>query len=169
MNDLDLLLKAKANSIGYNKKEKLVKKTKEITKNTLAVLMLSAIALGTCACSNAQTSNVNYYQVNEYEQSQTFVLEYTMKENNIEFYQANNTVNEYRQIQDILTEDNIIIYYDQLGEEECNKILVVLGYENLNDYLIKKGYVDGKGQPDVSLLRSDTYQRITKEMAEKTK
>lgn len=169
MDNLDILMQTKNNSIGNNKKEKIIKKTKEITKKTFAILMLSTITLSTCACSTMESDYINYREVDVYRQNQTLILEHTMEENGMEYYQANNTTNEYMKIQDILNEDDIIIYYDKLGEEECNKILVVLGYENLNDYLIKNGYIDEKGQPSVGVLRRDTYQRITKEMVEKTK
>ena len=167
MNDLELLMKVKNNSIGTDKKTKLITKTKSISKKTLVVLMLSLVTLSTCACNNTNYNFSRNHEIDSYRQSQFSILKYNLENNGMEFFQANNSIEEYKLIQDLLNEDNIIFYYDALGSEECNKILQVLGYNDLNDFLIKKGYINEKGEPSLEMFRMVKEERIINEMAER--
>lgn len=175
--DDDLLIKAKANSIGVNKKEVLKTKEKNIMQKTLIGLVAIALSLSMCACTtNSSTEkriedyNITYTYVDVYTFDTVEYLEKKFEEYNIDFsYPINNTVEDYSKVNEFLSEEDIIIYYDKFGKEECDKILKTFGYNDINDYLVKQGYIDSEGQPSIKDLRFSTYERITREMKEKGK
>ena len=166
--DMKIFLQAKENSIGNDKKDKLVTNKKSISKKLLIGLIATLLTLSMCACSNDNSININYRAVDYYKSNVCLELVDVFKENDMEYDQASNSLAEYVKIEKYLNEDNMLIYYDFLGKVECDKIAHVLGYKDLEDYLIKNGYCDKQGNPSIGVLRDSTYDRITQE-AEKTK
>lgn len=131
----------------------------KIIRKTAALVLLILISLSICSCDG-----ISYQEVGLYTQRKAIELSEIFSENGMSFYQPNHTIEQYTEIKDYLTEDDVIIYYDKLGIDECNKILVVLGYDDFDDFLIKNNYVDEKGNPDEGKFRRETYERITNYM-----
>ena len=172
-NKENLLMKAKLNSIGKNKKSELKSSSKNISRKLLITLISTLLALSMCACSSKSIDTrileIEYGTVDLYLASETIQFEKIIKENDMEFSRGNNELDEYMKIKEYMTEENMIIYYDIFGAEECNKIAQVFGYQNLDDFLIKNDYCDEKGNPSVYELRQQTYLKITNDCKENVK
>lgn len=175
----EVVRRAKLNSIGTNKKEMLKIRRKDITKKVLATLCAILITISISACSTTkfqvETSTKSPVSISNYDIDHNYVdiyvsstvgnLEFYMKENDMEFYgEFNNSIDEYNEIKQYLKEEDVIIYYDRLGKEECNKILQTFGYNDINDYMVQNGYVDSNGEPSIQVLTYSTYERITQDM-----
>lgn len=130
-----------------------------VIRKALVSVLLLMLCLCICACSE-----IIYAEVALYNERKFIVLAEAFEENGMGVWQADYTVEEYEKVKDIFSEDDALLYYDKLGEDECNKIMSALGYEDYDDFLISKGYVDKNGKADRYRYRMDTHKRITKEM-----
>lgn len=168
----EALMSAKSNSIGQTKKDKLIVKFKNIAKKTITFLLALCLAVAMCACghySKETETYVNHQYVDMYKFEEKSALEDIFAENGLDYRYANNEVEQYQDIIQYLNEDNMIIYYEAFGITETNKICKVLGYNDLNDFLIQKGYVDENGQPSMEALRAASDVYMTQAMTEKTR
>lgn len=143
-----ILQNAKKNSIGVDKKERLIMKTKEISKKVLAAILVVVMAVSLSACGPSRDYVDGYAQLelDVYSVSQeleNYGIEYTYNED-----KEKNTIETYEQIES-LSEEQLLAYYTLLGENECEKVVMALGYEGWDDYLTKNNYVDEKGNPDI--------------------
>lgn len=130
-----------------------------VIRKALVSVLLLMLCLCICACSE-----IIYAEVGLYNERKFIVLAEAFEENGMDAWQPDYTVEEYEKVKDIFSKDDALLYYDKLGEDECNKIMMALGYEDYDDFLISKGYVDKNGKADRDRYRMDTHKRITKEM-----
>ena len=64
--------------------------------------------------------------------------------NHIDYANHTYTVDDYKNMK-YLSENDLIGYYNVLGEEESEKVVQALGYDGWDDYLTKNNYLrDGK-------------------------
>lgn len=170
----ELLIKAKANSIGKNKKEIFKTKIKNIGRTTLAVLLSSLLVFSMCSCkitSIVQTDyDISYHAVDEYQTTVIYEIEKIYEMNGMQFYyDMEYSIEDYEKISHMFNEEDMIVYYTCMREEEFNKLLQALGYEDMTDFLIKNNYLDEKGNPSIAILRLSSYERMTKEVESKSK
>jgi len=59
-------------------------------------------------------------------------------------------VSDYEKIEEI-NEENYIAFYYYIGVNEFEKILMAHGYADWDDFLVKNGHVDEKGEPQIHL------------------
>ncbi|MBR6690249.1 MAG: hypothetical protein IKL65_02845 [Bacilli bacterium] len=175
-NDLEVI---KKNSIGNNKKSEYSKQTKNISKKTLSILLAVILSLSITACTEIDTTkeifypyseitDIDYSEVNEYINDNTYELLMILKENNIDL-NGNSTVEDYKKIKE-LSEDDLIVLCFSLGTKECEKIVQAFGYENWDEFLIQNNYTNIKGKPDFTQWQVSEYRKINKIMnEEKTK
>lgn len=57
-------------------------------------------------------------------------------------------------------------FYKVLRLEESEKVVQALGYANWNDFLIKNGYVNKEGKPEMGLWTRSEYIKYGKQMRE---
>ena len=71
----------------------------------------------------------------------------------------NVTPEDYRRIEG-LNEEQLIYYYSTYGKDASEKVVQALGYEEWDEFLQKKGYINQKGEPDISEWVYEEYQKI---------
>ena len=132
------------NSIGEDKKQKLVKKIRKISTAVLGSLIVitSGVSLTACQDPNYTNQMVSLYIFDAQEIFEKYGLDYGQKY----------SVEDYMKIPDI-NDENLIGFYEMRGREECEKIAQALGYEGINDYLVKNGYVKSNGEPSIKAWR----------------
>lgn len=169
-----ILEKAKSLSI-CNERKEYKKNFKEISKRGASLLMALTMSLSLTACSKDKNISKNnesessYEEITDYDSktisayvsSKIYRADAQLKLANIRYCDEygrilTNDLDTYKNIQD-LNEDDLIGYYKVLGQEESNKILNLLGYSGWNDYLIKHGFVDKNGQPDIKIWEENVY------------
>lgn len=135
---------SKNNSIGQDKKQKLIRRVKKISTTTLVALIAitSGVSLTACQDPNYTTKMVSLYIYDAQEIFDKYGLDYSKKY----------SVEEYMKIPDI-NDNNLIGFYEMQGREECEKIAQSIGYEGIDDYLVKNGYVNSNGEPSVRAWR----------------
>lgn len=148
----DIYKDSMKNSIGKDKKGKISKKIKKIAVASFAVLI--SIASGVSLCSCTDPSAVNYINVTYSHDAASIYEKYNMDK------YGSYTVEDYSKMPDI-NDDNLIGFYEFKGKEECNKIAQALGYDDLNDYLVKHDYVTADGRPSVSAWREYYADKIS--------
>lgn len=161
------LEEAKKNSIG-TKKEELRVGVKKITKNFFILLTIMFLSISLCACNT-----------NKYSQSVIKSYLHSKSISAMEVLRANDCLGEDEQIltldvetyQKLLNEDiriyesDLIGYYELLGEKESEKIVIALGYEGWNDYLIKHNYLV-KGEPSIELWKQSIIDEYQQDLSE---
>jgi len=180
----DMLKNTKINSIGIEKKDELIVKKKNVSKKLLISLLSILMSLTLSACSNVnvkqeiieetEVTSVENYDVNNTDVEFYSVitgdhLKLVLKENNLDCFQPNNTVEEYAKIKHLLYEEDLIFYYDYLGEIEGNKLFQAFGYNNIIDYVKKNNYYDTNGNPSIEIFRNSIYEEVTNKMRENVK
>ena len=137
----------------------------------LAVLVLigAAVAIGITVFlfQGVFDNEVDSQSVDMYTFQQKAGLEQLLEDNNMSHNPAHNTVEQYESIKQHLKEEDMIIYYDFLGITEVKKICQVFGYEDLNDFLLKKNYVDEDGKPSISHMRTAAEIYMTEVMRQR--
>lgn len=180
----NILERAKTNSICDEKKE-YKKGIKEITKKTLTMLLVTSFSLSLTACGipkvtivdktpntsieeviTSKKENYNYKTISPYISGKIYTVKAQLQLANIKYCDEygkilSNDVETYRSIKN-LNEDDLIGYYLVLGEKESNKIINVLGYENWNNYLTEKGFINENGEIDIKMWEEDIYTNMQK-------
>ena len=135
---------SKKNSIGKEKKQKLVKKIKRISTEVLVSLIAitSGVSLTACQDPNYTTKMVSLYIYDAQEIFDKYGMDTSRKYG----------VEDYIKIPDI-NDDNLIGFYEMLGREECEKIAQALGYNGIDNYLIKNGYLNSNGEASIKAWR----------------
>ena len=173
-NNVDEILKnAKNNSIGSDKKHRLIRGTKKVAPKALLILVATVMAVNICACSSLE-SNMNFegtpYDIEEqidYKEGYSiavdkmYIAKRILKENGVDIAKSNE-VSTYAKISE-LREDDLIGYYKLLGEKETEKILQALGYEGWNDFLTKQECFDKDGKPSRYVWERKTYVEYGKQ------
>lgn len=136
--------KSISNSVGSNKKQKLIKKVKRIATTSLVALIAVTSGVSLTACQDPHYTNkiVSLYIYDAQEIFDKYGLD-----NNKKY-----SVEDYSKIPDI-NDDNLIAFYEMRGREECEKIAQALGYNGIDDYLVKNGYVNSEGGPSIKAWR----------------
>ena len=129
-----------------------------------AVLLALCWVLGGCGKSNP---DINYNDVDRYMFETDAAFQAVLEENGLTYQSANNTVEQYASIKQHLREEDVYVYCHVLGTVEADKICVVFGYADLDDYLTQHGYVDGDGNPSWEAWREAAYIWMTQEMAQR--
>ena len=144
MNIENIYENSKRNSIGKDKKQKLIKKVKKISTAMLVSLIAitSGVSLTACQDPNYTTKMVSLYIFDAQEIFEKYGLDYGKKY----------SVEDYMKIPDI-NDNNLIGFYEMRGREECEKIAQALGYDGIDDYLVKNGYVNSNGEPSIKKWR----------------
>ena len=144
MNIENIYENSKKNSIGKDKKQKLVKKIKKISTAALVsfIAITSGVSLTACQDPNYTTQMVSLYIYDAQEIFEKYGLDYSQKY----------SVEDYMKIPDI-NDENLIGFYEMRGREECEKIAQSIGYEGIDDYLVKNGYEKDNGEPSVRVWR----------------
>ncbi|MBQ9072546.1 MAG: hypothetical protein IJY25_05265 [Bacilli bacterium] len=161
----------KKNSIGSEKRDKLVSNTKRITKVTLGMVLMLVMSLSMCSCKGRfHNISINSDGKIEIEATQEYIdynegyelihlkikdVKNILKSYNIEYYNdeigpVTNDISVYQQIKEIKEED-LFGYYKLLGKEESEKIIKILGYKDWDDYLISHSYLDENGNPSIGI------------------
>ena len=135
---------SKKNIIGKDKKQKLVKKIKSVATTTLVALIAITSGVSLTACTDPNTVNriVSVYVFDAQEIYEKYNMSPTER----------HSVEEYSKIPDI-NDENLIGFYEMRDRIECDKIAQALGYDNLDDYLVKNGYVNSEGGPSIKAWR----------------
>lgn len=183
-----ILENSKKNSVGLNKKEKLVKSTKKISVALLFSLVSFTSVISLCSCGNTNYSErqeevvvayekdeIKYRMGSEYSIDKLMNVHEYLKKYNIPYeldgsgYDGENNVEDYKRIVELCEED-LIGYYDILGEKESEKVVQALGYEGWDDYLEKNGYIDNFGEPNIDYWQYKVYESFyDRHEREKTK
>ena len=134
----EMVEKAKKNSIGSEKKEKLKLKIKKVASTAVIVMVALATAVCTTGCAKYDRQTALYYNLVYKEEAEAIMHSYGL--NTLEHYDYE----VYKNMPEI-SEENISGFYQLLGKTESEKAVRALGYDGWDDYLIKHGHIkDGK-------------------------
>lgn len=139
------------------KKEKLILNKKHISKQSLIIMLTLTSTISLVSCN----PNINQLAVNNYNSIYISEAQQELEKYNIKYYDEstgmliNHSIEEYAQIK-TLNENTLIGYYELLGYDECEKIVQALGYNNWNDYLLQKNFIDKNGNPDIKKWENET-------------
>ena len=75
------------------------------------------------------------------------------------------TIEDYKKI-DKLDESYLLGFYEGTTQSTFNNILMSLGYNSLDDFLLQNNYVDKNGNPDIAEWNLCQYHLIAKNMYE---
>ena len=164
--------KIKNNSIGTEKKSKLVKYKKIIKKSILLSMITLLLIVCVCICKNnfinlnieQEESISSTYEKLDYNEIGTYIL-YTNDFifEDLEKYgilgKENVTPEDYKRIEG-LNEDQLIYYYITYGKDASEKVVQALGYQEWDDFLQKNEHVNEKGEPDIAEWVYEEYQKI---------
>lgn len=188
----ELLENAKKNSIGQDKKSDLVMGVKDISKKAMTAMLITALSLSLCACNNKKQTievpNVDTNIVVQIDRDDISATDYDFDYKTISGIKSDkiakaraqlkianiiycdeygrilsNDVEVYKSLKD-LDESDLIGYYSILKKNESEKIIIALGYEGWDDYLIQYGYVDEDGKPQIEMWEYSVYENMQKEM-----
>lgn len=134
---------AKKNSIGPNKRQKLVLKVKQVA-TTVAIV---AVALTTAICTTGCARNYDRQMAQFYNSVYVEEAEAIMHEHGLNT-QGTYDYDVYLEMDEI-SEENISGFYQLLGSGESEKAVRALGYEGWDDYLTQHGYIEN-GKPSFS-------------------
>lgn len=182
------------NSVGIDKKCKFKKVLKNVkTKLTLVSLILIFLSSGLVGC-NQNDYSYNNSNSNKLTTSYTTVVsndsinnefgEYeTLKYQRIRLYELldsykmddysivnlrrnyNYGVEDYKNIKE-LDESYLYMFYVDTTLDNVQTVCQALGYENLDDFMIKNEYVNKEGKPDVNVWHRKNKENINKLMKE---
>ncbi len=180
------------NSIGSEKRcnKKIIKKNVKlnITLATLVGAIVVSGVVGLKIKNEKEFLSYNeYIQTEEYQEkygtygySQQEIINYA-KEKSINLLEENNmtedgkssygfkhysyTIEDYKKI-DKLDESYLLGFYEGTTQSTFNNILMSLGYNSLDDFLLQNNYVDKNGNPDIAEWNLCQYHLIAKNMYE---
>lgn len=133
------------------------------------LICLFVIAIQTIKKEFNESNTYDMDYVNMWLSDESYNLDNLLKENglktgyDIHHNGESNSLEEYQSIKQFLKEENLIIYFNFLGEKETDKICIVLGYKSLDDYLTKNGYLDKQKKTSIRALKVASYIRVTNE------
>ncbi len=89
-------------------------------------------------------------------------IEYTQEDGKRNYIYS---ADDYKKIEE-LDDSYLRAMYFLATPDDVNEMAKSLGYENIDDFMIKKGYVDEEGKPDHSYWAAANYVEIAKELSE---
>ena len=145
---------------------------KKVLVSFLTLLCIAALLTG---CKLDDKSGYSMNQIEDLLAQKTSAASVDLMNTGIDCYDKDgemipHTVEEYKKLYH-LSEDTLIGYYRMLHEDkdETEKLVCALGYESWDDFLIQKGHLNDKGEPDIKVWRESEYVRLQKEHDERYK
>lgn len=180
----DMFNKSLNNSIGNEKKVKKQFIKKKFVQIPLAILAGTIIAISVTGCGllpNAtkgqdvydqymnisQEYGVSVSDVNKYQVDRLYEL---LDKNNINKYENNGPYRKYYATEDDykmvegLDESYLCTLYITSGRDAANEMAKSLGFENLDDFLIKNNYTDKNGNANYRLWTAANSVYMAKQM-----
>lgn len=179
-----LFEKMKVNSIGNDKisEYKPIKKQIKFKFAKIAIItMLSMTCLTGCGNMISQDRNVteqtiesnyNGYSLYDIHVFENYRLNTLLNNYNLTEYEENNrvrsysyTVEDYKQISE-LDDSYLYAFYNMCDTQTVTTVCNALGYQDLNDYLIKNNYITKSGNPDTYEWSEANSENISNIMLE---
>lgn len=146
------------NSVGVSPKVPFKRRMKKVLASTGVILLAITSGVGLCSCKSLDKYDIGAHQqaVNKSIIASEILVKhgYTPR--------ASLTVEQYATIPEIYDEDNLLPFFELQGPQEMDKIVSILGYDNLDDYLIKHGYIDDNGKPSYLIWETEYIHEKTK-------
>lgn len=170
----ELLAKIKENSIGVEKISEYKPIKKKIDVKTLMLLLSLVISISLTGCKlDIKNNNINENQIvveSSYDDlniSGFKAMEMSIADNHLLFAQIkykdengniiSNDKEVYKRLEG-LDESKLFGFYLLLGEKESEKILPIYGYNTWDEYLMKNGFINDKGETDLKMWEESHYK-----------
>ena len=136
MNYDNVIEQAKKNSIGSDKKQKLIIKVKKVASAAIIIIVAFVTAICTTGCAKRYDKQMaQMYNLEYQEEAERIMHDHGLNTEERHDYEIFAAMEE-------ISEEIFSGFYQLLGPIESEKAVRALGYEGWDDYLIKHGYTE---------------------------